>query len=52
MLLELLSFALYVLTAYARQTPKSNEASLKYILIGAFSSAILLYGLSMVYSAL
>ncbi len=50
--LELLSFVLYVLAAYARREPKSNEAGLKYILIGAFSSAILLYGLSMVYSTL
>ena len=50
--LELLSFCLYVLAAYARSDPKSNEAGLKYIIIGAFSSAILLYGVSMVYSTL
>ncbi len=50
--LELLSFSLYVLTAYARTDPRSNEAGLKYIIIGAFSSAILLYGVSMVYSTL
>lgn len=50
--LELLSFCLYVLAAYAKGEPRSNEAGLKYILIGAFSSAILLYGLSMVYSTL
>ncbi len=50
--LELLSFCLYVLAAYARNEPKSNEAGLKYILIGAFSSAILLYGVSMIYSTL
>ena len=50
--LELLSFSLYVLAAYARNNPKSNEAGLKYIIIGAFSSAILLYGISMVYSTL
>ena len=50
--LELLSFSLYVLTAYARNDARSNEAGLKYIIIGAFSSAILLYGVSMVYSAL
>lgn len=50
--LELLSFSLYVLAAYARNDPKSNEAGLKYIIIGAFSSAILLYGVSMVYSTL
>lgn len=50
--LELLSFCLYVLATYARSEPKSNEAGLKYILIGAFSSAILLYGVSMIYSTL
>ena len=47
-----MSFCLYVLAAYARSEPKSNEAGLKYIIIGAFSSAILLYGVSMVYSTL
>ena len=50
--LELLSFTLYVLASYARNEPRSNEAGLKYILIGAFSSAILLYGLSMIYATL
>ena len=50
--LELLSFSLYVLAAYARNSPKSNEGSLKYIIIGAFSSAVLLYGVSMVYGVL
>ena len=50
--LELLSFSLYVMVAYALGNPKSNEGSLKYIIIGALSSAILLYGLSMVYSTL
>ena len=51
--LELLSFSLYVMRGLrAGQPPKSNEGSLKYIIIGALSSAILLYGLSMVYSTL
>jgi NADH-quinone oxidoreductase subunit N len=50
--LELLSFSLYVMVAYAINNPKSNEASLKYIIIGAFASAILLYGISMVYGSL
>ena len=50
--LELLSFSLYVLAAYAKNNAKSNEAGLKYIIIGAFSSAVLLYGVSMVYGAL
>ena len=48
--LELMSFSFYVMVAYARDNPKSNEAGIKYILIGAFSSAILLFGVSMLYS--
>ena len=47
--LELLSFGLYVLVSYDRYNPKSNEAGTKYILLGAFSSALLLYGISQVY---
>ncbi len=48
--LELMSFSFYVMAAYARENAKSNEAGIKYILIGAFSSAILLFGVSMLYS--
>lgn len=47
--LELLSFSLYVLTSYAKLDPKSNEGGLKYMLLGAFSSAVFLYGLSIIY---
>ena len=47
--LELLSFSLYVLAAYAKDNPKSNEAGVKYILLGAFSSSLLLYGMSLIY---
>ena len=47
--LELLSFGLYVLVSYDRYNPKSNEAGTKYILLGAFSSAMLLYGISQIY---
>jgi NADH-quinone oxidoreductase subunit N len=50
--LELMSFSLYVLAGYAREDPKSNEAGVKYILLGAFSSALLLYGISLLYGAL
>ena len=50
--LELLSFSLYVMVAYALGNAKSNEGSLKYVIIGGLSSAILLYGVSMVYSTL
>ncbi len=50
--LELLSFSLYILAGYARDEPKSNEAGVKYVLLGAFSSALLLYGISLLYGAL
>ena len=50
--LELLSFSLYVLVSFGRNNPKSNEAGIKYILLGAFASALLLYGISQVYGML
>jgi len=50
--LELLSFSLYILVSFATGDARSNEAGVKYIIIGAFSSAILLYGLSLVYTGL
>ncbi len=49
--LELLSFSLYVLTAYAKFDLRSNEAGLKYMLLGAFSSAFFLYGIGLIYGA-
>ena len=47
--LELLSFSLYALTSYAKFDLRSNEAGLKYMLLGAFSSAIFLYGIGLIY---
>ena len=47
--LELLSFSFYILVGFNKLNPFSNEGSLKYMLLGAFSSALLLYGISMVY---
>jgi NADH-quinone oxidoreductase subunit N len=47
--LELLSFSLYTLVSYAKFDKRSNEAGLKYLLLGAFSSAMFLYGLSLIY---
>jgi NADH-quinone oxidoreductase subunit N len=47
--LELLSFSSYVLVSYAKNNLKSNEAGMKYIILGAFSSALLLYGISLLY---
>ena len=47
--LELLSFSFYILVGFNKLNPFSNEGSLKYMLLGAFSSALLLYGISMIY---
>ena len=47
--LEVLSFSLYILVGYLKRDGLSSEASLKYILLGAFSSAMLLYGISLLY---
>jgi NAD(P)H-quinone oxidoreductase subunit 2 len=47
--LETLSISSYLLTGYAKRDPRSNEAALKYLLIGASSSAIFLYGVSLLY---
>jgi len=48
----LLSFSLYVLVALARGDRRSAEASTKYILLGAISSAVMLYGISLLYGAI
>lgn len=47
--LELQSLALYVLAAFRRDAIKASEAGLKYFVLGALSSGILLYGASLVY---
>ena len=49
--LELLSFCLFVLVSYAKMDARSNEGGLKYMLLGAFASAILLYGISLIYGS-
>ncbi|HPH95768.1 MAG TPA: NADH-quinone oxidoreductase subunit N [Anaerolineaceae bacterium] len=49
--LELLSVPLYVLTGFARPRLDSEEAALKYFLLGAFSSGVLLYGIALLYGA-
>jgi NADH-quinone oxidoreductase subunit N len=46
-----LSFSLYVLVSFAKFDGRSNEAGMKYVLLGAFASAILLYGISFIYGA-
>jgi NADH-quinone oxidoreductase subunit N len=47
--LELMALSVYVLAGFFRHDTKSNEASLKYFLLGAFASAFLLYGTAMIY---
>ena len=47
--LELQSLALYVLAAFDRDSARSSEAGLKYFVLGALSSGMLLYGASLIY---
>ena len=47
--LETLSISSYLLTGYTKRDPRSNEAALKYLLIGSASSAVFLYSLSLLY---
>jgi NADH-quinone oxidoreductase subunit N len=50
--LELQSLALYILCSINRYSNLSIEAGLKYFILGSFSSAILLYGISLIYGFL
>jgi NADH-quinone oxidoreductase subunit N len=47
--LETMALSFYVLVGYIRPSPRSNEAAVKYFLLGTFSLAILLYGMSLLY---
>jgi len=47
--LELMAVTFYVLVAFTKRQKPSNEAAMKYFLLGAFSSGILLYGMSLLY---
>src|SRR6202043_753030 len=47
--LELMAISTYVLVGFLRRDKRSNEAALKYMLLGAFSSGIFAYGLSLFY---
>ncbi len=49
--LEVLSVSLYVLAGFNRASIRSNEAGLKYFLLGAFSTGFLLYGMALTYGA-
>lgn len=47
--LELLALALYTLVAFSRDDSRSTEAAMKYFILGAIASGMLLYGISMLY---
>ena len=49
--LETMSIAVYALAGFLRRDPRSNEAALKYFLLGAFSTGFLLYGIALIYGA-
>ncbi|MBA3241969.1 MAG: NADH-quinone oxidoreductase subunit N, partial [Acidobacteria bacterium] len=49
--LEILSIATYVMAGFRKSDLRSNESSLKYFILGSFSSAFLLYGIALVYGA-
>lgn len=50
--IEILSIALYVLAASERMNIKSNEAGMKYFLMGSFASGIILFGICLIYGAM
>ncbi len=47
--LELMAISIYLMAGFQRKASRSSEASMKYFLLGAFASAILLYGMSFLY---
>jgi NADH-quinone oxidoreductase subunit N len=47
--IEILSIATYILAGFKRNDSRSNESSLKYFLLGSFATAILLYGIALIY---
>ncbi len=49
--IELLSICLYVLSGFARTALRSQEAALKYLLLGGFATGFLLYGMALIYGA-
>jgi NADH-quinone oxidoreductase subunit N len=49
--LEVMSVSLYVLAGFNRANKKSNEAGLKYFMLGAFSTGFMLYGMALIYGA-
>ena len=49
--LEVSSISSYILASYRRESKKSDEAAMKYFLLGSFASAFFLYGIALVYGA-
>ena len=49
--IEIISIPLYILTGSDKRNLKSNEASLKYFLMGAFSTGLMLLGIAFLYGA-
>lgn len=49
--LELLSIPLYILSGFAWPRPESEESAMKYFVLGAFSSSILVFGIALIYGA-
>jgi NADH-quinone oxidoreductase subunit N len=48
---EIMSISVYILAAFNRKSARSTEAGIKYLILGGFSSAILLYGIALLYGA-
>jgi NADH-quinone oxidoreductase subunit N len=49
--LEIMSVPLYALAGFARRDPESNEAGIKYFIMGAFATGFLLFGIAFIYGA-
>jgi NADH-quinone oxidoreductase subunit N len=49
--LETMSISIYVLAGWRKDHPKGHEAAIKYLLLGAFSTAFLLYGIALIYGS-
>ncbi len=47
--LELMALSVYILAGFIRRDGRSNEAAIKYLVLGAFSSGIMIYGMSLLY---
>jgi len=50
--LEIVSISLYILSGFRKKDLKSNEASLKFFLMGAFATGFLVYGIALIYGSL